>query len=445
MSGNEIKAKKLREMQPEMMRLTNQLMMTNMKTMVFTMVVAILIWRWLYSYLDTLSLSSVSLPWEPQWPMTQTIENFCPFPFPYWIVIYFFISVPIGQVLVSLFKVIEFSKDARQAEAATEGNIREKITTLETKIRSAKQDGINTTTVDARVKRIKDSLEAGEFSAAERQLEEADEAIENSLASRKRTVEMIETTRGMITAAKARGVNVSSIEPTLAASEAALRANDHTKAIYNAKQCQQKLKAIKDKHTEAEEALKSLREAVGSTPGDVQKLMAEQVKAAETAMESRSYDEVIDKVKRIKGDTDSTQRSYEKASEQLSKARELLDGLVKLSIDIGKQEDKLRNAEDKYNLGDYDTALDLAGDVNEELSRLKKLYEEASESVSFAKLVVANAQNFGAEVSVAEQLVAEAEAALAAHDYSKALSKATNAKNMAEDAKKQIQRKQKRS
>jgi uncharacterized membrane protein (DUF106 family) len=445
MSGNQIKVKKLREMQPEMMKLTNQMMMTNMKTMVFTMVVAILIWRWLYDYLDTLSLSYLSIPWEPKWPYAGTLESFCPFPFPYWIAIYFFISVPIGQVLVSLFKVIEFSKDAKEAEEKTEGNIREKLTTLETKVRSAKQDGINTSNVDSIIQSVMDSIEEGEFSIAERKLESANEAIEQTLASRKRTIEMVETTKDMIEAARVRGVNIISIQPTMASAEMALRANDYTKAIYHSKQCQQKLKVLKEKHNEAEDAMRGLKDAVSDSSKDVQKLIEDKMRSAETAMDSRSYDEVMDQVKKLKSETDTTQKLYERASEQISKAKELRESLNKLSIDIGTNEDKLRNAEDKFNIGDYGSALDMAGDVNEELSRLKKLYEEASESVSFAKLVVANAQNFGADVSLAEQMVAEADEALRAHNYSRALSKSTNARNMAEDAKKQISRKQKRA
>jgi len=445
MSGNQLKAGKLRELQPEMMKLTNQLMMNNMKTMIFTMVVAILIWRWLYSYLDTIEISFISLPWAEHWPMTQTLKSFCPVPFPYWIAIYFIISVPIGQVLVSMFKVIEFSKDAKQAEEAREDTVREKLTSLEVKLRSAKQEGVNTVNVESIVTKIRENIAEAEFANAERMIENGENNLEQAVSNRRRAVETLETTRNMIDAAKTRGVNVSSIQATLSLAEAALARNDHTKTIQHCKQCQERLKLLKDKHSEAENAMKSLSETVSGTSDEVQKIMTQKMQSAENAMDSRSYDEVMDQVKKLKSETDNIQRKFENARELIENARELKAELTKLSIDIGRYEDKLRNAEDKYSLGDYGAVIELAGDVNEELLKLKKLYEEASESVNFAKLIVANAQNFGADVTVAQQLLAEAEMALSEHNYSSALAKATNAKGLAEDAKKQIQRKQKRS
>jgi uncharacterized membrane protein (DUF106 family) len=443
LAGNEIKRKKLQEMQPQILKLTNKMMFGNLRVMVFTMLFAILIWRWLLGYLDSAPIDTASLPWEPSWHINDKLEA-CPFPFPYWIAIYFVVSVPIGQVLISVFKVIEFSKDARVEEKNLEDTIRERLDALTGLTRTAAAEGVSTTRVEELRRKADAALMEGDFELARRHLEDAESTLEQNTATRKRTMETISTVRTMIDSAKARGVDVSSIEATFMAAQSSLARHDYTKAIYYSKQCQQKLKKTKEKHTEAEDALKEIQSLMAESPDSVGKVMSGRLKDTESAMGHQRYDAVLDNVKMFKGEIDTARKTFENAESQLASAKELRNSVAKLSINITKLEDKLRNAEDKFNLGDYRESAELSRDVVDELSRLKKLYEDASESVSFAKLIVANAANFGANVSKAEGLVSEAEMALNSHDYEKALSKATTAKNLAEDAKRQIQREEKR-
>lgn len=442
MSRNELRARKLQEKQPEILKLTNQLMMGNMKTMVFTMLFAILIWRWLYSYLETLDVTTVSLPWEPHFPITNRLACFVPFP--YWILIYFVVSVPIGQVLINVFKVMEFSKDARDAEQVKVSDVETRLRSLDENIESARRGGVATTQAENLKAKVEAALDERNFGLAERQLLEAEAVIEQNTATRKKTLEMVETTRSMLESARARGIGVSSLEPMLASANAALNRRDYTKAIYHCKQCQQKLKIVKEKYGDAEEAIKGLKEQVAESPDSVQRLTGGQIADVERKLGEEHYEEVMEQVRRLKGEVDSTQKQFELARAEIETVKSLRDNLKKLSIDTLKYEDRLRKAEDRFNLTDYREALDLAKDLTEEMSKLKKLYESASESVSFAKLVVANAKNFGALVDNAELLLNDAEFALKNHDYEKALAKATSARNIAEEAKRQVQREQKR-
>jgi hypothetical protein len=443
-SGDELRRKKLQEMQPQMLKLTNQIMISNLKTMVFTMLIAILIWRWLYSYLDTITVDTLSLPWEASWPFSDTIKGVCPVPFPYWIAVYFVISVPFGQVLVNFFKLIEFSQEGKMAEDMREDELRKRLEKLSANIESARREGVSTMQLGNLKEKIELSLEEREFSRAEKQLEDAEAVLEQNISTRKRTQELVTTVSEMIASARAKGVDVSSIEPIYMNAKAAMDRFDYTNAIYYSKQVQQKLKVVKEKHGEAEEALDDLQKIISDTPASVKKVLKEHVSEAESAMTQKRYEDVMDNVKRLKGEADLMVKNYEMASEQLERAKGLLGSLKKLSINTTKEEDSLRHAEDKFNLGAYNEAVDMARDTADELEKLKKLYEDASESVSFAKLIVANAQNFGADVTKSEMLLNEAEIALSAHDYQKALQKATNAKKLAEESKRQIQRTEKR-
>jgi uncharacterized membrane protein (DUF106 family) len=445
LSGNTIKTKKLKEMQPEIMAHNTKLMFGNFKVMIFTMLIAILIWRWLFFYLEDMAISTISLPWEYHWPMND------PVPFCYsdffrnWIAVYFVISIPVGQMFVSMFKVMEFSKDIKGAEQAREDSLEDRLEELEDNIRSAERDGITTGQVRNLKIKVQLAIDESNFNLAETHLKDAESILDQNITNHKRTMEVISTTKVMLDSAAQKGVNVSPIQLTLTQAESAMARHDYTKAIYHAKQCQQKLRIAKDKYGEAEEALKDVKDTIAHTPDSVKKIMTKRMTEAEEAMSSQDYDHVMESVKKLKGEADTTQRQYEMAQEQLEQAKKLRDTLRKLSINVMKIEDDLRHAEDKFNLAEYDKSLDLARDVTDELEKLKKLYKDASESVSFAKLVVTNARSFGANVIKAEGLLSEAEMALTSHDYNKALSKSTTAKTLAEDAKRQIQRQEKRS
>ena len=442
MSGNTVKAKKLQEMQPEILKLTNQLMMNNMKTMIFTMLFAILIWRWLYSYLDALAVSTVSLPWEPHFPITERLT--CFIPFPYWILIYFVVSVPIGQVLVSVFKTFEFKQDVIDAEQERVDDVDSRLNILKDNIQGARAEGVPTAHADNLRLKVEAALDKREFGEADRLLMEAEAVIDQNISTRKRTIEMISTTREMLDSAKARGIGVVSLEPVIQNANDALMKSDFTKAIYYCKQCQDKLKLLKEKHAEAQEAVNGLKEQLADSPGTVQRLMKDKLKDVESYLRAQKYSEVIDEVRRLKFEIEGTQKQFELARDELEKVKALQKSLSKLSLDAVKFEDRINRAEDRFNLTDYGEALELSRDLVEEMSRVKKLYEDAQESVSFAKLVVANAQNFGASVGRAESMVADAEIALHDHDYKKALTLANEAKNIAEEAKRQIQREHKR-
>lgn len=104
MARNQAKLKKLMEMQGEMMEYQSRIMMSQMKSTIFVMIVAISVFAWLYTFVSGLKYPYISLPWEPKWPL---MEN--PYILPNWILIYILISIPIGQLLMRLLKFMEFT------------------------------------------------------------------------------------------------------------------------------------------------------------------------------------------------------------------------------------------------------------------------------------------------------------------------------------------------
>ncbi len=103
MAGNQNKVKKLMEKQGEIMAYQSKIMLSSMKSMVFTTIVAISIFTWLFTFFDSLDYQYISLPWAARWSM---MDN--PYIFPNWVLIYSLISIPTGQLILRILKIIEF-------------------------------------------------------------------------------------------------------------------------------------------------------------------------------------------------------------------------------------------------------------------------------------------------------------------------------------------------
>ena len=107
--GNITKMKKLNEYQSDMMRQSSDQMGSQLKTTMVTIVVAMAIFLWLgvFMYSGTVS-SYISLPWVTSFNYLQ------PGPFlhimPSWILIYSLLSLPLGQVLGAVLKILSFRR-----------------------------------------------------------------------------------------------------------------------------------------------------------------------------------------------------------------------------------------------------------------------------------------------------------------------------------------------
>mgnify|MGYP001242475162 FL=1 len=99
-SGNEAKMKKLFAMQPQIMLLQTEMMSNQMKPMAFTMIIAIPIIMWLRIFVNGLNLQVMSLPWEPNYSLDESLWIL-----PHWILVYSGLSLPFGQVIMRILKI----------------------------------------------------------------------------------------------------------------------------------------------------------------------------------------------------------------------------------------------------------------------------------------------------------------------------------------------------
>ena len=100
-TGNEARMRKLMAIQPQVMILQGELMSNQMKPMMFTMLIAIPIIMWLRIFVDNMDLKTLSLPWEPNYSLLDKLWFL-----PHWILVYSALSLPFGQILMRVLKLI---------------------------------------------------------------------------------------------------------------------------------------------------------------------------------------------------------------------------------------------------------------------------------------------------------------------------------------------------
>jgi len=111
-SGNNPRLNKLMTMQPQVMVLQSEMMSNQMRPMMFTMLIAMPIIFWLCfgenNFVDRMDLKVMSLPWEPNYSLTDRLWIL-----PHSILIYSALSLPFGQILMRLLKLSSLNKSEK--------------------------------------------------------------------------------------------------------------------------------------------------------------------------------------------------------------------------------------------------------------------------------------------------------------------------------------------
>lgn len=109
MKQNMAKLKRLNEMQSEIMGDSMKQTMNQMKPLAFTMVIIIIIFAWLYSFIGLTAINTAySVPWAFDSNLVHSTV------LPNWLLVYILISIPFGQVVGRLLKYFSFRRKLRE-------------------------------------------------------------------------------------------------------------------------------------------------------------------------------------------------------------------------------------------------------------------------------------------------------------------------------------------
>lgn len=444
MARNQVKLKKLEELAPEETNYRMIMTASSFKPLAYTMIFFIIVFPWIWMvYIENLDYSFISLPGIAKWDLQETMD-WCIIPWGQWILIYMLLSFPIGFLIQNGLKYITFSRKIRHTEVQQHQKIEEEISDLEEKLKVSQAGNIPVDKPKELLSQAQDKLSERQYGRASNLINEADEYIKNKSQERERVMGLIGEADSMIKNAEAKGIGMAGAIKSLQQARGALKRNDGTSAIYYAKQSQRKVKESRDEHKQAEETISTVKAALY----DIRELKTEEADSlfnqAMAAMEKKDYSTVIKYSKSTKTKAEEIKNLHKEAKDAIEGAKHLLDGIKHLGLQIANVEELMTKATQALDKHQYREAIELANKVTDLISSEKDKFQEAQESVSFAKLVISNAQSFGGDVSRAEELVAKAEDALNKKQYERAIELANNAKDIAEQEKRQQQRLSKR-
>lgn len=115
-ANKQTKLKKLQDQQAEINKLSMGQMKDQLKSMVFTMVVVISIFGWIWMFTSDLPNTTFSVPWALNANFNQPLIEACFVPFPQWIGVYMLISIPLGQVFMVFLKWYDFKNKLEEEE-----------------------------------------------------------------------------------------------------------------------------------------------------------------------------------------------------------------------------------------------------------------------------------------------------------------------------------------
>ncbi|MDI6856412.1 MAG: EMC3/TMCO1 family protein [Candidatus Thermoplasmatota archaeon] len=106
LSKNFYKLKKLTELQAEIMKEQSGVMLANFKPMGIIMVIVIPVFAWLYKFVDSLPTKEINIIGNFQISLIDKgpLFHF----FPWWLIIYFFMSIPFGSIFQKGLRVISY-------------------------------------------------------------------------------------------------------------------------------------------------------------------------------------------------------------------------------------------------------------------------------------------------------------------------------------------------
>jgi uncharacterized membrane protein (DUF106 family) len=441
LKGDTLRLKKIEELNPEMSRHQMVLMSSNFKPLVFTMIFFIIVFPWLWAvYIGRLDYPFLSLPGIDKWNL---LEGLCG-GFQSWILVYMVISFPIGFLIQNGLKFVSFSYKIKQTEVKQHSRLDDRITDIHSEIKKAKAKGITVDRPRELLTQAEQSLLEKRFTAASGLIDDATSYLQRKHQSYERTVSLISEAETMVKNAKRKNIGVTEANNSLNFARKALDRNDDTSAIYYAKQSQRQVKEARSAHKDAEDTLSSVKAMMY----DLREIHTEEADRifdkAQSAMEKKDYSSVLKLSKSTKKKADEIKTLAIDANTAVNSAKQALAAIQHLGLQIANVDEQLNKATNALAEHKYLEAIDLANKLVDMVTTEKDKFQNAQESVSFAKLVVSNAQSFGADVIEAEQLVANAEVALSGKNYDKAIELSVKAKDIAENAKRQRQRDSKR-
>ncbi len=448
LGGDTEKEKRITEHQQKMMGLQQNMMFNNLKMMVYTMLVAIAIFTWIWAdFMEDLDVAMISVPWNLSMNAMDRI-NVCfgqAVPMYKWLLIYILLSFPLGLMVQHALKLYTFKKKIVESEGRGRAEMEGILHALEEAARDLEEDvTFPLDTVTDKIARARELFVSGDNPGAREcaLLARAEmEATERAFGKCKKRIEDAERN---IDKAGREGMDVSRMKNSVEAARQAMEEGSFKEAISKAQEANEQLKKDKKVYRTAMEDAKDVK----SLLYDVRKISPDKLDQDFEGMEKRikkgKYKEAIRISREIKREVKKLKEENQKYRKLRKKFSRLLEDASGLGMDVTSGRAAFEESSSLYEGRELKKAGSIISSLYAELRKEMADKRDVADALSHTKLIISNAREAGASVSSPEARYKAAEDALARGETGKAMELLTVASREAERLKSQISRKSRR-
>ncbi len=438
MKGDTLKEKKMREMQSQMMGAQSSQTMNQMKPMVFTMIIAIAIFTWMWMmFIPKLDPRTVSLPWNAYWALEER-----PYLFPNWILIYSLFSIPFGQLLQRTLKYANFKRELTAVESDREKRTKIALEAAEELIGTVSETGASMTDARRYYRRAEEAFGDGRYDRAVDLAREAEDYAEKAKRKHKDAVDRIASAQRVVDNIEADMGSIAKARTHIEHAENALGRFDYDTVLEETRSAKRTARGLQEEQSSVESKYDSLADLISSSKKEGVPVAGarERLKRAQETIAAGEFDTAMDELRALESTLSKRQTLRRKAVRARDDAGEALENAHALNIDLHSPQQFFDRGERALDDGEYTAAATFFDQAIDTLEVAKKQYNEAEEAISFAKLVLANARDFGATVRTAEAYLDKAERAFDGGHYRQAEEYAAQAKSAAEASKEEARK-----
>jgi len=342
---NQRRVEKLMELQPEVMKMNAELSSNQMKPMMFTMLVAIPIFMWLHSFVGDLSYAYATIPWEPYWNMEDRFIIL-----PHWVLIYSFLTLPVGQLYMRWLKTRELQATISSEEEHIEDNTTNAISNSKDALQRLRKEGIPAEDLEKELQESIAHQKKSEFKLALKTAEQVRKKAKNRMNQMETAKEHLRSLEDMRKVAEKN----RKAEKDFKEAQQSFDGGDYASSMYYAKQAKKILieGVAQKEYREAEiNRIKDVIEEEGLDPTKVSQCM-------ERALDSRERDEFDEHI--------------EQAERELDNAIKEKENLLLL------KEEVMRKVDEGFYNDEFQVEIDQIGEFFDErnFSDLKKSLED---------------------------------------------------------------------
>lgn len=221
MKGDVKREKEISKYQQEMMGLQQSMMMNNFKTMIYTLLIVILIFTWIWGdFIERLDVPVISTPWNLSMNMTATKLCCTLIPFPKWLFVYMVISVPLGLIIQHGFKIYSFKKRLAEIRGGSRMKVDGRLKELrETMAIMDEKVGFSLEPLKIDLRKAEEYREKGRIDTAERLADSVEGEWAETLKAYDRTADLLDDVSDELRDAEKAGLRVKGAKAALKRAE----------------------------------------------------------------------------------------------------------------------------------------------------------------------------------------------------------------------------------